>query len=30
MNVQTLKEEVINGKKINKEEAMFIAGADLE
>lgn len=30
MDVQTLKEEVINGKLISKEEAMFIADADLE
>lgn len=30
MNVQTLKNEILNGKKINKEEAMFIANAELE
>lgn len=30
MNVETLKKEVINGKLISKEEAMFIANADLE
>ena len=30
MDVQTLKKEVINGKLISKEEAIFIANADLE
>ena len=30
MDVQTLKNEILNGKTINKEEAMFIANAELE
>ena len=30
MTVESLKNEVLDGKKITKEEALFIAGEDLE